>query len=61
MENAKRDLEYEPVRKFEESWPDTIEWFKTNWLPGYLERNGGVPPPPAAVELPKTESEKKIE
>jgi len=38
IENAKRDLEYEPLLEFEEAWNSTIEWHKVNWLPGYLER-----------------------
>ena len=33
LENAKRDLQYEPVVEFEEGWPATIEWFKEHWLP----------------------------
>ena len=35
--NAKRDLKYEPIKDFDEAWPMTIEWFKTNWLPGFLQ------------------------
>lgn len=38
IENARRDLKYEPLFKFEDSWNETIEWHKANWLPGYLER-----------------------
>jgi nucleoside-diphosphate-sugar epimerase len=38
IENAKRDLEYEPLFEFDPSWKRTIEWYKINWLPGYLER-----------------------
>lgn len=38
IENAKRDLKYEPVKKFSEAWPMTIEWFRANWLPGFLEQ-----------------------
>jgi nucleoside-diphosphate-sugar epimerase len=38
IRNAQRDLKYVPVRTFEEAWPDTIAWFKENWLPGFLER-----------------------
>ena len=40
IENARRDLKYEPLFKTEESWPLTIEWFKKNWLPKYLEKSG---------------------
>ena len=36
---AKKDLNYEPIIKFEEGWAMTIEWFKKNWLPKYLESN----------------------
>mmetsp|Transcript_4095 Transcript_4095/g.8961 ORF Transcript_4095/g.8961 Transcript_4095/m.8961 type:complete len:268 (+) Transcript_4095:880-1683(+) len=38
LENAKRDLKYEPVKKFADAWPMTIEWFRKNWLPGFLEQ-----------------------
>ena len=34
---AKKDLNYEPIIEFEEGWAMTIEWFKENWLPKYLE------------------------
>ena len=40
IENAKRDLKYEPVVPFEEAWPLTKAWFKENWLPGFLESQG---------------------
>ena len=42
IENAKRDLKYEPLFKTEESWPLTIDWFKKNWLPKYLQASGKV-------------------
>jgi len=35
IKNAKRDLQYEPLISFDKGWPETIEWFKTNWLPEY--------------------------
>lgn len=35
IKNAKRDLQYKPLISFEKGWPETIEWFKFNWLPGY--------------------------
>eukprot|EP00978_Attheya_sp_CCMP212_P017177 scaffold45584_cov39-Attheya_sp.AAC.7 len=38
IENATRDLKYEPLFEFDPSWKRTIEWYKINWLPGYLER-----------------------
>ena len=38
IDNARNDLKYEPLFKFEDSWNTTIEWHKVNWLPGYLER-----------------------
>ena len=30
---AKKDLLYEPLITFENGWTETIQWFKTNWLP----------------------------
>jgi len=38
IENAKRDLKYEPLLNFDEAWNKTIEWHHEHWLPGYLER-----------------------
>lgn len=35
IKNAKRDLQYQPLFSFEQAWPDTIEWFRVNWLPEY--------------------------
>ncbi|VEU37363.1 unnamed protein product [Pseudo-nitzschia multistriata] len=35
IKNAKRDLLYKPLISFEKGWPETIEWFKINWLPEY--------------------------
>ena len=35
---AKRDLKYEPVIDFEQGWSSTIDWFKKNWLPKYIEQ-----------------------
>lgn len=34
---AKRDLNYEPIIQFKDGWASTIQWFKKNWLPKYLE------------------------
>lgn len=33
---AKRDLEYEPLKTFDEGWKETLDWYKANWLPKYL-------------------------
>ena len=38
IQNAKRDLKYQPLLTFEEAWSNTIEWHKVNWLPNYLAR-----------------------
>jgi len=40
IKNARRDLEYEPLKEFEEAWQFTIDWFKENWLPKFLEETG---------------------
>mmetsp|Transcript_4790 Transcript_4790/g.6322 ORF Transcript_4790/g.6322 Transcript_4790/m.6322 type:complete len:423 (-) Transcript_4790:375-1643(-) len=40
IENAKRDLKYEPVIPHETAWKGTIEWFLQNWLPGYEAKTG---------------------
>lgn len=37
IRNAKRDLQYQPLKTFDEGWPETIEWFKVNWLPQYQQ------------------------
>lgn len=36
FERAERDLGYTPIIPFAEGWADTIEWFRTEWLPRYL-------------------------
>lgn len=36
--NAKRDLKYEPLIAFGKGWAETIEWFKTKWLPTWREQ-----------------------
>jgi len=41
IDNARRDLKYEPLLATEEAWPKTIEWFKENWLPKYLADKSG--------------------
>ena len=33
IENAKRDLKYEPIVSTEVGWATTIEWFKSHWYP----------------------------
>jgi nucleoside-diphosphate-sugar epimerase len=38
IENARRDLKYEPLLSYDEAWPLTIEWFKQNWLSGFLKK-----------------------
>lgn len=37
IDAAKKDLKYEPLITFEQGWAQTIEWFKANWLPGFLK------------------------
>ena len=32
---AKNDLGYKPIIRFDDGWRDTIEWFRTNWLPTF--------------------------
>eukprot|EP00415_Alexandrium_ostenfeldii_P000258 UN0258 len=34
---AERDLGYEPIIPFAEGWADTIEYFRSVWLPTYLD------------------------
>jgi nucleoside-diphosphate-sugar epimerase len=43
IENAQRDLLYQPIVTTEVAWPATIEWFKSNWLPGYTEQKSSRP------------------
>jgi len=33
IENARRDLKYDPLFLHDEAWKATIEWFRVNWLP----------------------------
>ena len=37
---AAADLKYSPIIRFDEGWDDMAQWFKANWLPGYLKRTG---------------------
>ncbi len=32
---AQRDLHYKPIVSFKDGWPDTIVWFRANWLPKF--------------------------
>jgi len=41
-ELSKRDLNYEPLYTFEDRWQYTIDWFKKNWLPGFLASQQGT-------------------
>jgi nucleoside-diphosphate-sugar epimerase len=38
IENARRDLKYEPLFSFHDAWESTIQWHRQYWLPGFLER-----------------------
>mmetsp|Transcript_6179 Transcript_6179/g.18292 ORF Transcript_6179/g.18292 Transcript_6179/m.18292 type:complete len:96 (+) Transcript_6179:1-288(+) len=37
LENATKDLQYKPLKTFDEAWPETIEWFKIHWLPKWKQ------------------------
>ena len=37
---AETDLGYAPIVSFADGWPDTLTWFKENWLPSFDERAG---------------------
>lgn len=41
IEDAKRDLNYEPIVSFRDEWPVTLAWFRENWLPKF-ERDRGL-------------------
>uniref|UniRef100_A0A7S4VFT7 3-beta hydroxysteroid dehydrogenase/isomerase domain-containing protein n=1 Tax=Alexandrium monilatum TaxID=311494 RepID=A0A7S4VFT7_9DINO len=34
---AERDLGYQPIIPFREGWADTIQWFRAEWLPQFLD------------------------
>jgi nucleoside-diphosphate-sugar epimerase len=51
IENAQRDLQYQPVVTTEVAWPATIEWFQRNWLPGFIERRQRSRPSFVSKEL----------
>mmetsp|Transcript_30969 Transcript_30969/g.57709 ORF Transcript_30969/g.57709 Transcript_30969/m.57709 type:complete len:389 (+) Transcript_30969:74-1240(+) len=38
IQNARRDLLYEPVIEFETGWKQTIEWFREHWLPTFHKK-----------------------
>jgi nucleoside-diphosphate-sugar epimerase len=52
IQNAVRDLKYQPVKPFSQAWPETIEWFQQHWLPEFLEKTGKTA---AAVPNKKTD------
>uniref|UniRef100_A0A7S3JYE0 Ketoreductase domain-containing protein n=1 Tax=Aureoumbra lagunensis TaxID=44058 RepID=A0A7S3JYE0_9STRA len=33
---AINDLDFQPIIPYEKGWQETIEWFKTNWLPSFV-------------------------
>jgi nucleoside-diphosphate-sugar epimerase len=35
IDAAERDLAYKPIVPFKDGWEDTIQWFKTHWLPTF--------------------------
>jgi nucleoside-diphosphate-sugar epimerase len=39
---AVRDLGYKPILSFQTEWPNTIDWFRKNWLPGFEKSSKGV-------------------
>jgi len=43
IENATKDLNYVPLFTFDIAWNSTINWFKENWLPTYLEQRNKSP------------------
>lgn len=38
ISNSRKDLKYEPLISFDKGWPETIEWFKVNWLPEFKNK-----------------------
>ena len=36
IQAAVKDLKYEPIISFKDGWDETIAWFKSNWLPGFV-------------------------
>jgi len=41
IDAAENDLGYKPLVTYEEGRADTIQWFRTNWLPTYKQGTGG--------------------
>lgn len=40
IDAAVRDLQYRPIVAWREGWPDTLDWFRTNWLPKFRVERG---------------------
>jgi nucleoside-diphosphate-sugar epimerase len=60
IENAQRDLHYQPVMSHDEAWALTIRWFQDNWLPGFLEKNPNIKVKNKTPSMPShAESKKK--
>jgi nucleoside-diphosphate-sugar epimerase len=55
IQNAVRDLKYQPVKPYATAWPETIAWFQQHWLPAFLEKTGKT----QAVTLAVVTSNKK--
>lgn len=42
IDNAEKDLDFEPIIPFTEGWADTIAWFRKNWLPTFEQSNKSI-------------------
>lgn len=42
IDNAQRDLKFEPIIGFSAGWADALDWFKTAWLPTFYTSGRGA-------------------
>lgn len=39
---AEEDLGFKPIIGYREGWDETVEWFRSNWLPKQRTNSGGI-------------------
>jgi nucleoside-diphosphate-sugar epimerase len=55
IQNAVRDLKYQPVKPYATAWPETIAWFQQHWLPAFLEKTSKTAGTPSVAAPNKKE------
>ncbi len=61
IDNAIRDLHFQPIIGFTEGWQEMGEWFKTNWLPAFQESRRAKGGKGGMLSSIATQSQRKID